>query len=335
MSRFWIYAFIVNLSIVAACSDDVAGAHDEQNQSGRTHVIENPKDSLSSEAPSSSYSRSSKTTLYFSNKVEIKKSSSSTAPSSSSKTQKSSSSSKPVAKSSSSEVLSSSSEQPENSSSSTPKSSASLRFYDCDTYNCVTMDYLNPNVSYGEFLDKRDNQVYRTIVISNHVWTAQNMNFNADTATPASWCYGNNPQNCDKYGRLYTWEAAQKVCPDGWHLPLAEEWLELLGDHACKEEVSDDGTLVFYCSGNKLMSSGTWKESKNENALGFSIIAAGLNLDKNFLGIGEASIFWSATDTLSLYAYAAMLQNNKDYALFGATTKEYGLSVRCIKGKVE
>ena len=37
--------------------------------------------------------------------------------------------------------------------------------YDCSKYKCVTTAYLNPDVEYGELLDARDNQVYRTVKI--------------------------------------------------------------------------------------------------------------------------------------------------------------------------
>ena len=184
MHRIWIYAIVILGAIVAsACSDDVTEAHDETADihddppSDAIEIIE-VTDSTSSKSSSSIY-RSSKANLYFSNKVEIKSSSSEAA--------ESSSSSKPAPKSSSSQPKSSSSEPPasssseESSSSEAPKSSAALRFYDCDQYDCVTMEYLNPDVSYGEMLDKRDNQVYRTLVISNHVWTAQNMNYEIES----------------------------------------------------------------------------------------------------------------------------------------------------------
>lgn len=334
MVRTWIYIFAAFLCIVAvACSDDVAQAHDDPNSSDSISVIEV---SSSSEIPISAFSRATKVPIFFSNQVQVKSSSSIKIKSSSSKAKQSSSSSKPT----SSSVISSSSESSSSvasSSSATPKSSAALRFYDCDTYNCVTTDYLNPDISYGELLDKRDNHVYRTIVISNHVWTAQNMDFNigSDSAI-ASWCYNNDPQNCEKYGRLYTWDAAQKVCPEGWHLPTSEDWTELLADYACDEELLDDGTWAYDCVGNMLKSTATWNEDiEKTNALGFSITGSGAIFDKTSIALGEVAFFWSATDTLSLYALATLIQTDEEIVLLGATNKDYGLSVRCVKGDKE
>ena len=48
---------------------------------------------------------------------------------------------------------------------------------------------------------------------------------------PGSWCYDNQPVNCKRYGRLYTWEGARKACEGlgpGWRLPSSQEWEELI-----------------------------------------------------------------------------------------------------------
>jgi hypothetical protein len=57
-------------------------------------------------------------------------------------------------------------------------------------------------------------------------WTIENLN----VKTPQSYCYAGAQLNCRKYGRLYMWEAAQKVCQllgDAWHLPSDAEWRQM------------------------------------------------------------------------------------------------------------
>lgn len=340
MHRIWIYAMAVLGGIVTACSDGITEAH-EENPSGKIEIILVNKSS-SSEASSSSFFRTNKTDIFFSNKIEIK-SSSSSEPSSSSKVAESSSSSKPAPKSSSSSAQSSSSKpassSAESSSSSAPKSSASLRFYDCDKYDCVTMDYLNPDISYGEMLDKRDNQVYRTLVISNHVWTAQNMNYEIESEENDeinSWCYDNEPENCKKFGRLFTWEAAKKVCPEGWHLPTKDEWLELFTEHSCEIEKDDTNSIIYRCAGTSLKAIDSWDYgTDNTNEYGFSVVAAGLMTSGKFKNKGVSSYLWTATAPYEIIATLVTFEYNEDFTRFVLINRNVGLPVRCVKGAAE
>ena len=76
----------------------------------------------------------------------------------------------------------------------------------------------------GTFTDTRDGQSYKWIRLKDgKVWMVENLNYK----TSNSWCYDNMSSNCQKYGRLYTWKAAMKACPNGWRLPTIEEWDEL------------------------------------------------------------------------------------------------------------
>jgi uncharacterized protein (TIGR02145 family) len=73
------------------------------------------------------------------------------------------------------------------------------------------------------FTDPRDEQMYRTISIGDHVWFAENLRYECD----GSWCYNNERRREETHGRLYTWEAAQAACPPCWRVPSDEEWRRL------------------------------------------------------------------------------------------------------------
>lgn len=63
---------------------------------------------------------------------------------------------------------------------------------------------------------KCQGQTYSTVETGGRIWMAENANLvNFDS----SYCYGNNLDNCKKYGRLYDWKSANDACPTGWELP--------------------------------------------------------------------------------------------------------------------
>jgi uncharacterized protein (TIGR02145 family) len=76
-------------------------------------------------------------------------------------------------------------------------------------------------------------------------WTTQNLDVN----TMPSYCYGDAEENCRRYGRLYTWESARRVCQSlgaGWRLPADDEWRRMAKDYGGVSEDSDDGGRAAY-----------------------------------------------------------------------------------------
>lgn len=173
----------------------------------------------------------------------------------------------------------------------------------------------------GTYTDPRDNQIYNTVVIDNHEWFAENLNYD----TINSWCYENNEEHCVEYGRLYPWEIACEVCPPGWHLPTYEEWYDLLEYHGGKS-----------VAGGKLKEEGTehWLSpnsgATNEN--GFSALPGGSrDYDGSFINKGAKSSFWTSSEFYVIFAWSEELYHD-DIDVFSAFSgKIAGKSVRCIK----
>ena len=191
-------------------------------------------------------------------------------------------------------------------------------------------------VSYAQskdiFIDIRDSTTYEIVTIGTQTWMAENLNF----LSPDSWCYADSQINCTEYGRLYTWEAAKKACPNGWHLPSEEEWRILeryLG--MTQKEIE-----IMYMRGDelgtKLKRKNDWEVESNGNSdyniLGFDALPGGYRLfiDGSFVDKGTRGSWWSSTPD-GVYAMRRSLFLNKSGIDRDAATRTNGFSVRCIK----
>lgn len=86
----------------------------------------------------------------------------------------------------------------------------------------------------GTFTDERDGQVYNWVRYGNLEWMAQNFAY-TDNSTDVTiyldyFDHEGNPSSTKslaKYGRLYSFGAAVRLCPEGWRLPTDADWQNL------------------------------------------------------------------------------------------------------------
>jgi uncharacterized protein (TIGR02145 family) len=169
----------------------------------------------------------------------------------------------------------------------------------------------------GTFTDKRDGKTYRTVAIGGKAWMGENLNYE----TGNSWCYENDNSNCNKYGRLYTWNAAKTACPSGWHLPSSAEW-----DALVTAVGGNSG------AGKKLKSTNGWNSNGNgTDTYGFSALPGGYrNSDGSFGNVGDYGYWWTATEDFADNAYYRRMNYYGGYVYSGNFSKGYGRSVRCV-----
>ena len=165
------------------------------------------------------------------------------------------------------------------------------------------------------FRDSRDGHVYKTVKISDQVWMAEYLNIET---SEGSWCHDDNPKNCEKYGRLYTWDEAKEMCPEGWHLPNEDEWHTLV--------TAVGGTSI---AGMKLKSTSGWN---GEDSYGFTILPAGYRMyGGSFMDVGKFAEFWTSRERGIDSAIKLTFMYLTDGVVDSAPGKHEGLSVRCLK----
>jgi uncharacterized protein (TIGR02145 family) len=185
----------------------------------------------------------------------------------------------------------------------------------------------------GIFIDARDGQLYNWIRIGEQAWMAKNLNYNAKSSC---WCYSYNNENCDTYGRLFTWEMAQNVCPKGWHLPEDSEWKQLEKYLGMKDSLLNriDPRGAKVNIGGKMKATFGWNPPNTgaTNESGFNALPAGYcNSHSEFIRLDYGAYFWSSTSFGESYAYLRGFYYYYNGIYRSYWHKSNAFSVRCVK----
>jgi uncharacterized protein (TIGR02145 family) len=188
----------------------------------------------------------------------------------------------------------------------------------------------------GAFTDKRDRKAYKTVTIGGDTWMAENLNYKADS----SWCYSDgytDDSDCKKYGRLYDWETANKVCPAGWHLSTSLEWHNLI--------VAAGGGKD---AGRKLKSkSGWYGDGNGTDDYGFAALPGGNRVYEYYspysefdgggyfanVNNGYYGYWWSSAGEHNRGGYYRYMYYKHNYVNSGAYGNSTARSVRCVMNR--
>ncbi|MDD4032014.1 MAG: FISUMP domain-containing protein [Bacteroidales bacterium] len=173
----------------------------------------------------------------------------------------------------------------------------------------------------GYFIDSRDNNKYRVVKIGSQTWFAENLAY--EPAFGDFWAYDQIKSNALKYGYLYFWETANKVCPTGWHLANNEDWNTLFNYLGGKT-----------VAGSKLKATNNWNNPNKgvTNSSGFNALPAGNRaIGGLFYHLGDDALFWSGTLKSSKSAWKVRLNHDWDSVGVEPCYHLTGLSVRCIR----
>ncbi|MBK7099945.1 MAG: hypothetical protein IPH58_18635 [Sphingobacteriales bacterium] len=192
------------------------------------------------------------------------------------------------------------------------------------------------------FTDTRDGNVYRTIIIGEKTWLAENLRYLPGVVGPATgsasiayyyvFGYNGNDINTAKananypiYGVLYNGSAAQVACPPGWHLPTYEEWYDLIsalgGESSAGGKLKEPGNLRW----NNPNAGAT-------NEGGFAAFAGGYRNDAGtFVNKGAIGSWWGGSTDVKGNAATMSLSYSTSNANIYYASKTIGFSIRCVK----
>jgi uncharacterized protein (TIGR02145 family) len=151
-------------------------------------------------------------------------------------------------------------------------------------------------------------------------WTTENL----DVITDQSYCYDNAESNCRRYGRLYTWESAERACRSlggGWRLPTNDEWRQMAKHYGGVRDDADDTGKAAYIA---LLIGG----SSGFNA----VMGGGRDLDGQYARLDAHGFYWTASESDPATAWfynfglgGQILNRHAD------GEKQRALSARCVR----
>lgn len=174
------------------------------------------------------------------------------------------------------------------------------------------------------FTDPRDNETYSVVKIGAQIWMAENFRF----ASRDSFSINDNDDNDKFYGRLYTWEEAMELAPEGWHLPTIDDWKRLNKYIPRYAKIS---------TGTALKSAENWKKgfgaTEGKDIYGFCALPTGFwnSIKKNFTNVTFSTNFWTATESDSEHAYSILLHYLNEGIKAEASNILNGLPIRFVK----
>lgn len=205
------------------------------------------------------------------------------------------------------------------------------------------------NINYGGGVTDIDGNTYKSIIIGNQEWIAENLKvttYNDGSSIPnvanssqwnslysGAYRYYKDDKTtyASLYGAYYNWYAVNtgKLCPTGWHVPSDSEWMELIDflqtdGHGGNEAVaikSTTGWLIY----NGLDGNGT--DDYGFNAVGGGSVAGSGNFD----GEKYYAYWWSSTFYDSYTAWSTNVTFSTKIIQRSNLTKQFGYSVRCLK----
>lgn len=176
------------------------------------------------------------------------------------------------------------------------------------------------NINAGKVTDPDGNPYRWEIMDDGKKWLMSNLMY----AVPESWIF---PGKDPKYGRLYTWDAANAACQalgDGWHLPT--------GSYFTYGEWDALGDAYGYWNGYGFSNDDAYEALIEGGYTGFDALLGGFrDPSETFSGFGNFGGYWSGTQygTQGAWNYHFNISTAKLHRASNLS-KVWALSCRCV-----
>lgn len=202
-------------------------------------------------------------------------------------------------------------------------------------------------------VDTRDGFIYSTAIIGTQCWMAENLNFGlmingnismSDNGVIEKYCYNNDTANCSIYGGLYQWDemmgytinsGIQGICPDGWHIPSDQEFIQLEAEadshYGLPGPWGGVGWRGHDVGKNLKATIGWFATGHGTDLFHFHAIPGGYRaIDGSFSDEMTGAKLWSSNNYSSSYSWSRILKYDRDESLRNWNHKQVGFSVRCL-----
>ena len=174
----------------------------------------------------------------------------------------------------------------------------------------------------GDSTITRGDREYATVLINEQCWLKENLQYEPSSGT--TLCYGGVAANCEIYGRLYDYEAANLACPTGWRLPTKTEL----------EDLADYSGADMYDAGAHFKAKSGWTGENGDDLLEFTALPGGkCDEEQTCSKIGTSGYWWTSTEKVKNTSHYALYLNGDGSSFTAANIMDNDqyISVRCVK----
>ncbi len=207
--------------------------------------------------------------------------------------------------------------------------------YSSDTVRLIFIEVFGQSCPDTPIVTDINGNIYKTVQIGNRCWMGENLRtgtfiisdntgpYHSDVSNNGiieKYCFNNVLDSCEIHGGLYDWDEAMNygttvgtrgICPEGWHIPSYDDWIELDANYALGQ------------SGKEIKIGGS---SGYEGQLSGDRHASG-----NFYSFNASGFFWTSTQYDNNEAWFTEICYCNDVVDKVRGSKLSGMSIRCIK----